>query len=117
MKLQTTVSLLALSLAAAATVWALPPQNSAPAPAPAAQASADTPSLPTAEIIRRFSENESQFKTERGNYTYSQSVLVEASLTDGSQSGQFELRERHRLHARTASAMKKSRTRRRPRCK
>ena len=47
--------------------------------------------MSTAEIIRRFSENESQFRIERGNYTYSQSVLVEASYTDGSQSGKYEL--------------------------
>jgi hypothetical protein len=91
MKLHTSLSLLALSIAGAATVWALPQQNPAPAPAANASASADNPSLSTAEIIRRFSENETQFKRERGNYTYSQSVLVEASLTDGSQNGQFSL--------------------------
>ena len=47
--------------------------------------------MSTAEIIRRFSANESQFRTERGNYTYTQSVLVEASLADGSQSGRYEM--------------------------
>lgn len=87
MKLQT-ISALALSAIAAATIWAAP-QNSAPAPA--TQTGADAGTLSTAEIIRRFSQNESQFRTERGNYTYTQSVLVEASLTDGSQNGTYEM--------------------------
>jgi hypothetical protein len=79
-------ALLALSMAAAATISAAPQQGQ-----PAASESADALPLSSAEIIRRFAANESQFKTERGNYTYTQSVLVEASLTDGSQSGTFEL--------------------------
>jgi hypothetical protein len=47
--------------------------------------------MPVDEIIRRFAQNESQFKIERDNYTYSQTVLVEASLTDGRESGKYEL--------------------------
>ena len=35
--------------------------------------------MPASEIIRKFAETESQFKIERDNFTYSQSVLVEAS--------------------------------------
>ncbi len=77
-----------LAIAAAGTIWASPQQS---APAPAAEAGADNLPMSTAEIIRRFAANESQFKIERSNYTYSQSVLVEASMTDGSQSGKFEL--------------------------
>jgi outer membrane lipoprotein-sorting protein len=83
-------AILSVLIAGAAIVSASPQQAPA-APAPAAQAGIEGTTLSTAEIIRRFSENESQFKRERGNYTYSQSVLVEASLTDGSQAGQFEL--------------------------
>jgi hypothetical protein len=84
-------ALLALSISATSLAGA-PQQTSAPAAqAPAADAGANNLPLSTAEIIRRFSENESRFKIERGNYTYSQSVLVEASLTDGSESGKFEL--------------------------
>jgi hypothetical protein len=87
-------ALLALSIAGAATISAAPqqgrPGGAGAPPAPTAQASTDSLPMSTAEIIRRFAANESQFKTERGNYTYSQSVLVEASMTDGSQSGQFE---------------------------
>jgi hypothetical protein len=87
-------ALLALCIAGAATLSASPQQDSAPAPAAQTagdQAGADAPAMSSAEIIRRFSENESQFKIERGNYTYSQSVLVEASLTDGSQDGKYEM--------------------------
>jgi hypothetical protein len=86
-------ALLALCIAGATIVSASPQQSAAPAPAapaPAGQASTDGLPLSTAEIIRRFSENESQFKLERGNYTYSQSVVMEASLPDGSQSGKYE---------------------------
>ena len=86
---------LALCTAAVAAISTLPataqsPQQPAPA-APATQAGADNLPMSTAEIIRRFSANESQFRTERGNYTYTQSVLVEASLADGSQSGRYEM--------------------------
>lgn len=48
--------------------------NAAPA---APQGGAQAPSVPVDEIIRRFSEHESQFKVARDNYTYTQEVLVE----------------------------------------
>jgi hypothetical protein len=55
----------------------------------AGQSGADLP-IPASEIIRRFAENESQFKLERDNYTYSQSVLVTAATTDGRDGGKFQ---------------------------
>jgi hypothetical protein len=82
-------AILALLIAGAAIVSASPQQAPA-APPPAGQANADGLPLSTAEIIRRFSSNESQFKLERGNYTYSQSVLLEASRPDGSLNGKYE---------------------------
>lgn len=99
MKLHKTIlfsssALLALCLAGAAGVSGLPAVAGLQqdgASASAADAGTDNPPMSTAEIIRRFAQNESQFKVERGNYTYSQSVLVEASLTDGSQSGKYQL--------------------------
>jgi len=87
-------SLLILSGAAGAG-WRLearaaakPQQSSAPASsAPAAPASTgnatDAPAgtaplpVPVDEIIRRFSQHESDFKLARDNYTYTQEVLVE----------------------------------------
>jgi hypothetical protein len=71
---------------------AKPQQSSSPAPAasqapataaPASangtdgQASAASLPMPVAEIIRRFSQHESDFKLARDNYTYTQEVLVE----------------------------------------
>jgi hypothetical protein len=92
MKTHTTFSffgaaLLALSVAGA-TASAAPQQDGASAPA--ADAAADNLPMSTAEIIRRFTENESQLQIERGNYTYSQSVVLEASLPDGSLNGKYE---------------------------
>jgi hypothetical protein len=84
-------ALLALWFAGTATILASPQQSPATVQASDDQAGADALPLSSAEIVRRFAQNESQFKIERGNYTYSQSVLVEASLTDGSQSGKYEL--------------------------
>jgi hypothetical protein len=75
-------SLLVLSGAAAKPQQSSSPAQSTPAasaPAKAAdgQASADSLPMPVAEIIRRFSQHESDFKLARDNYTYTQEVLVE----------------------------------------
>lgn len=43
----------------------------------AAPVKTDDLPMPVSEIIRRFSQHESDFKTARGNYTYTQEVLVE----------------------------------------
>jgi len=84
-------ALLALCVAGAATIAASPQQNApaSSAPLPAAQADSGLP-MPASEIIRKFAENESQFKIERDNYTYSQSVLVEASTPDGRDGGRYQ---------------------------
>jgi hypothetical protein len=47
------------------------------APAAAAPVKTDDLPMPVDEIIRRFAQHESDFKVARGNYTYSQEVLVE----------------------------------------
>ena len=54
----------------------------AQAPSPSTQTAVtpvktDDLPMPVSEIIRRFSQHESDFKTARGNYTYTQEVLVE----------------------------------------
>jgi hypothetical protein len=66
-------------------------QQQSPAPAQAGAASADSLPMPVEEIVRRFAANESQFKIERDNYTYSQTVLVQASTPDGRDGGKYEL--------------------------
>ena len=59
--------------------------QAAPGSAAAGQApaKADPLPMPVEEIIRRFAQHESDFRTARGNYTYSQSVLVQEAMPDG----------------------------------
>ena len=88
-------ALLGLCVAGAGAIFAAAPQQTA-APPPALPASvtpvnpADLP-MPVNEIIRRFAARESEFKIARDNYTYSQTVLVEASTPDGRNGGKYEL--------------------------
>lgn len=59
--------------------------------APAATSSSngtDSLPMPVDQIIHKFAEHESQFKVERGNFTYNQTVLVEEAEPDG---GQYQL--------------------------
>jgi hypothetical protein len=84
MKLRKSFFLLIGSLLILSGAAAKPRQSSSPAPAPAssnnatdAQASTAPLPVPVDEIIRRFAQHESDFKTARDNYTYTQEVLVE----------------------------------------
>ena len=43
----------------------------------------DTPPVPVGEIIRRFAQHESDFRVARGQYTYTQDVLVREAEPDG----------------------------------
>jgi hypothetical protein len=64
-----------------------PPAQATTPTAAASSGKADAPlPMPVAEIVKRFAAHESQFKVERGSYTYSQSVLVQ----DGS-GGEFRM--------------------------
>jgi len=51
-------------------------------------AGADSLPMPADEIVRQFAQHESQFKVERDNFTYTQTVLVEEAEQDG---GQYRL--------------------------
>jgi len=90
-------ALLALCIGGASTLLtASPQQDPAPAQQPATasastQANPDALPMPVNEIIRRFAARESEFKLARDNYTYSQTVLVEASTPDGRNGGKYEL--------------------------
>jgi hypothetical protein len=82
MKLRKSFLLLIGSLLILASAGAKPRQNSSPTPASTnnaadGQASTAPPAVPVDEIIRRFSQHESDFKLARDNYTYTQEVLVE----------------------------------------
>jgi len=93
-------ALLGLCVAGAGTILASSPQqDTAPAPptqrpampGAATQANPDALPMPVNEIIHRFAARESEFKIARDNYTYSQTVLVEASTPDGRNGGKYEL--------------------------
>jgi hypothetical protein len=48
-------------------------------------------SIPVDEIIRRFAQHESQFKRERENYTYSQSVTIQDAGPEGPFDGLYRM--------------------------
>ncbi len=49
----------------------------------------EPPSIPVDQIIKRFSERESEFKLERGNYTYSQTFSIQTIDDDGRPDGEY----------------------------
>lgn len=49
----------------------------------------EPPSIPVEQIIKKFSEKESEFKIERGNYTYTQTVSVQTIDEDNRPDGEF----------------------------
>jgi hypothetical protein len=49
----------------------------------------EPPALPVEEVIKRFSEKESQFKLERGNYTYTQTISMQTLDDDNRPDGEF----------------------------
>ncbi len=90
------------------------PRTQAPAPRPAPPASQDQtyhsapppqaihspgdspirnepPSQPVDEVIRRFSERESEFKLERSNYTYTQSFSIQTIDDDDRPDGEYRM--------------------------
>jgi hypothetical protein len=78
----------------------VPPQ--APRPAPSANGptvaraqnstiSKDPPSVPVDQIIQTFAQHESEFKTERDNFTYTQDFLVQTVDDDGRADGEYHM--------------------------
>lgn len=51
----------------------------------------EPPSEPVEEIVKRFSEKESEFKIERGNYTYSQTFSIQTIDDDGRPDGEYRM--------------------------
>ncbi len=51
----------------------------------------EPPAQPVGEIIKHFSERESEFKRERGNYTYTQSFSVQTIDEDGRPDGEYRM--------------------------
>ena len=73
-----------------------PPEATSP---PQAQTSKQTPSgistepasVPVDQIIQRFAEREAEFKTERDNFTYVQSFVVQTIDDDGRPDGEYRM--------------------------
>ena len=51
----------------------------------------EPPSQPVEEIVRQFSEKESEFKIERGNYTYSQTFSIQTIDDDNRPDGEYRM--------------------------
>jgi hypothetical protein len=66
-----------------------PAQAATPKSAPAA-ASTEPPSIPIDEIIRRFAAREAEFKTERDNFTYTQTFIIQ-TLDSGKVDGEYRM--------------------------
>jgi len=49
----------------------------------------DPPSIPVEQIIQKFASREAEFRRERGNYTYEQTVTVQTIDYDGLPDGEF----------------------------
>ena len=51
----------------------------------------DPPSIPVEDIIKRFAENEAEFKLERVNYTYSQTFSIQTLDEDNRPDGEYRM--------------------------
>lgn len=69
--------------------------SSTPTPAPAKQSAASIslppPPMPIDQIIQKFASREAAFKEARGNYTYTQTVVVKDFEPTGEQRGEYRM--------------------------
>jgi len=74
---------------------AAPTPAAPPKPAVAQQSSGDVPkappSIPVDQIIQRFAEHESEFRTERNNFTYTQTFVVQTIDDGGQPDGEYRM--------------------------
>jgi hypothetical protein len=85
---------LCVALLALTVTGLVPLAVSAPQQAPAtgnSNVNPEPPPIPAEEIIQRFAQRESEFRRERGNYTYSQTVVVQDGMPGGSLTGKYEM--------------------------
>lgn len=68
---------------------AAPPQTATPKSAPAA-ALTEPPPIPIEQIIQRFAAREAEFKTERDNFTYTQTFVIQ-TLDGGRVDGEYRM--------------------------
>jgi hypothetical protein len=69
-----------------------PATSAAPAPKPATSANSnDAPTIPIDQIIQKFAAREAEFKTERDNYTYTQTFSIETLDSSGRADGEYRM--------------------------
>ena len=76
------------------------PSASAPPPAPgstpvpqtrSSHITSEPPAIPVEQIIKKFTENETEFRKERENYTYTQVFMFQTIDEDGQPDGEFRM--------------------------
>ena len=67
------------------------PQKPAASRRPSSGITTQPPSTPVDQIIQRFAASEAEFKKERGNYTYVQTLLVQTIADYGRPDGEYRL--------------------------
>lgn len=68
-----------------------PPQKVATTQQSSSGISNQPPALPVEQIIQRFAEREAEFRTERGNYTYEQTFVVQEIGDSGRPEGEYRM--------------------------
>jgi hypothetical protein len=66
------------------------PAQPAPSKSPPSAASTEPPSIPIDQIIQRFAAREAEFKTERDNFTYTQTFIIQ-TLDGGRVDGEYRM--------------------------
>ena len=51
----------------------------------------EPPSIPADQVVQKFSQHESEFKTERDNYTYTQTFVMQTVDADGVPDGEYRM--------------------------
>lgn len=67
------------------------PEDTPNAKPPASGISNQPPALPADEIIQKFGASEAQFRTERDNFTYTQSFVIQTIDDNGNPDGEYRM--------------------------
>ncbi len=78
------------SVAPTSTVSAPSKESSSP-PQRSSHITNEPPAMPAEQIIQKFAAREDEFKKERDNYTYTQTLVVESLDPDGNPNGAFHM--------------------------
>ena len=79
------------TLSGPATISATTPAQNTPGSTGAQSSSLGPPTMPIDEIIQKFAAREAEFKTERDNFTYTQSFTIQTLDTSGRPDGEYTM--------------------------